>query len=91
VLEPVEAQAMQADRDKLSGFKGAALRRYDQNHDGVLDPTERQRMQTERQGFLKDMNGKLLARFDTDHDGKLDPQERVVMDHQLAPTAVPTK
>src|SRR6185369_10191809 len=85
VLDPDELQTMQADRDKLSAFKGAALRRYDANHNGVLDPDERQRMLTERQAFLKDVQGKLLAKFDTNHDGKLDPPERAVMDHQLAP------
>lgn len=91
VLEPDEERTMQADRDKLSVFKGAALRRYDANHNGMLDPAERQRMLTERQAFLKEVQGKLLAKFDTNHDGKLDPQERAAMDHQLAPRAAPTK
>jgi Ca2+-binding EF-hand superfamily protein len=91
VLEPDEVHTMQADRDKLSVFKGAALRRYDANHNGVLDPAERQRMLTERQAFLKDVQGKLLAKFDTNRDGKLDPQERAVMDQRLARRMAPTK
>jgi len=91
VLEPDEVHRTQADRGKLSGFKGAALRRYDDDHDGVLDPAERQRMLTERQAFLKSMNDKLLAKFDTNRDGKLDRSERAAMDHQLAPKTGPTK
>src|SRR5262245_22764751 len=34
VLDRSEAQAIQADRNKLSVFKGAALRRYDVNRNG---------------------------------------------------------
>jgi hypothetical protein len=91
VLDPDEKQKLQADRDKLSVFKGAALRRYDANHDGVLDRSERQRMLTERQAFLKDVNGKLLAKFDANRDGKLDTQERAAMDQRQPPRTSATK
>jgi hypothetical protein len=78
-LDRGEAQTMRADTNKLSVFKGAALRRYDVNHNGVLDPAENDRMVLERQELVQKARAGALAKFDINHNGQLDAQERAAM------------
>jgi len=82
---------MQADTDRLSVFKGAALRRYDANHNGVLEPAERERMVSERQAFLANARGRLVAKYDTNGNGALDAPERAAMDRELESKKTNTK
>lgn len=56
-------------------FRQKLLEKFDTNHDGKLDETER----AAAKAFLKQkreaLHEKLLAKFDTNHDGKLEPDE----------------
>lgn len=61
------------------------LQRFDINHDGQLDKSERQAARAEWQkhhhrhgkhSARAKLHQKLLKRFDTDHDGKLSKEER---------------
>jgi EF hand len=78
------AGAIPGDTGNHAAVKGAALRRYDANHNGVLDPAERQHMMTEREAFLGKMKARQLATYDTNHNGKIDVQEQAIIDRRLA-------
>jgi hypothetical protein len=85
-LDAGEMKTMQGDKDKLSVFKGAAMRRYDVNHDGTLDPIEKERQATERTELLQKAKAAMLAKYDANHDGRLDTIERAAI-KQPAPPA----
>lgn len=72
--------APESDRKHHGEMKAKVLEKFDANHDGKLDETERaaakaamQEHRGEHQGKLK---AKALAKFDANHDGKLDETER---------------
>jgi hypothetical protein len=59
---PIYTGPTQAERD------AAVLRRYDSNHNGVIDPFERRRMQFEQ-------HKSILEHWDANDDGRLGPAE----------------
>ena len=48
------------------------LEKFDTNHNGTIDPEERQAMQAQRESRRAEM----LKKYDTDGDGKLSDSER---------------
>ena len=53
-------------------FREKLLEKFDTNHDGKLDDTEKAAMK-------EALKAKILAKFDTNHDGKLDDTEKAAM------------
>ena len=53
-----------------SGREAAMLKKYDLNHNGVIDPFERRRMLEAQKAEMED-------RFDANHNGKLGPVEQM--------------
>lgn len=64
-------------------MKAQMLEKYDANHNGVLDPEEREAVKADRQTLRGERHQKMLEKFDANHDGKLDEQERQAMREQF--------
>ena len=54
------------------GFRKKLLEKFDTNHDGKLDETEKAAAKAAMQAHHQ----KMLEKFDTNKDGKLEPDER---------------
>ena len=61
--------------DKRAGRHEKMLERFDTNHDGKLDDTERAAMKA---SFAEKRTEK-IAKYDTNHDGTLDATEKAAM------------
>jgi Ca2+-binding EF-hand superfamily protein len=61
--------------DKRGGRHEKMLERFDTNHDGKLDDTERAAMKA----AFGEKREERIARYDTNHDGVLDATERAAM------------
>ena len=61
--------------DKRGGRHEKMLERFDTNHDGKLDDTERAAMKA----AFGEKRQEMIARYDTNHDGTLDATERAAM------------
>jgi Ca2+-binding EF-hand superfamily protein len=60
----------------------AVLKKYDANHDGVLDEKEKAAWQADRQkqqAAREARRAEDLARYDANRDGKINPDERAAM------------
>jgi hypothetical protein len=72
---------------KLEQQKERDLHKYDLNHDGHLDESERAAMIRERQQEKADekarQEAERLEKYDLNHDGKLDAAERAAMKADL--------
>jgi Ca2+-binding EF-hand superfamily protein len=87
------ARADQGDDKGFGGRQGRRgpdqaqlLEKFDANHNGVLDPEEKE---AARKGFRagreqgrEQRQAKLLEKFDTNHNGTIDPEERQAMQAQ---------
>jgi hypothetical protein len=51
------------------------LEKFDANHDGKLDKSERQAAKAALEERIKEHHPKLFEKFDANHDGKLDREE----------------
>jgi Ca2+-binding EF-hand superfamily protein len=78
------ALAQGDDSGAREGMRAKMLEKYDTNHDGKLDDTERAAMRADFQAKRSERRQEMLARFDTNKDGKLDENERKVMKDTLA-------
>jgi hypothetical protein len=78
-IDPAEAEAIKAGRERLGAFKGKALERYDANRDGTLDESERATMRSTNDAWVADLKRKVLERFDANRNGVLDPEEKQAM------------
>ena len=62
------------------------LERFDANHNGVLDPEEKQAARAEfkakREQAGEERHAQVLAKFDANHNGTIDPEEREAMKAQ---------
>jgi hypothetical protein len=74
--------ADQDDHSRREQVREKLLAKYDTNHDGKLDASERAAMKAdlakrreERQERLKKNHPELFAKIDTNGDGKLEPDE----------------
>jgi Ca2+-binding EF-hand superfamily protein len=83
------ARADQGDDKGFGGRHGRRgpseaqlLEKYDANHNGVLDPEEKEAAKAEWQAHRQEREAKMLERFDTNHNGKIDPEERQAMQAQ---------
>jgi EF hand domain-containing protein len=87
------ARADQGDDKGFGGRHGRRgpseaqlLEKYDANHNGVLDPEEKEAARKEfrarRAQGREQHQARLLEKFDTNHNGKIDPEERQVMQAQ---------
>jgi Ca2+-binding EF-hand superfamily protein len=87
------ARADQGDGKGFGGRHGRRgpdqaqlLEKYDANHNGVLDPEEKEAAKTEfrarREQGREQRQAKLLEKFDTNHNGTIDPEERQAMQAQ---------
>jgi Ca2+-binding EF-hand superfamily protein len=68
--------------DDSAAVSPAALKKFDVNHDGVLDETEKAAWQADRAKRQAAREAQLaadLAKYDANKDGKLDAAERAVM------------
>jgi Ca2+-binding EF-hand superfamily protein len=77
-LVPVSLRAAEMD-DPVTP---AVLKKYDANHDGVLDETEKAAWQADRQkqqAAREARRAEDLARYDANRDGKINPDERAAM------------
>ena len=54
------------------------LEKFDTNHNGVLDPDEKEALKAAREKHRE----KMLAKFDTNGDGKLEPDEKAAAKEQ---------
>ena len=80
------ARAEQGD-DKGFGGRGgrhhfdekALLEKYDANHNGVLDPEEKEAAKKDWEARRAAHQAKMLERYDTNHNGKIDPEERAAI------------
>jgi len=81
------ARADQGD-DKGFGGRGgrhhhfdekALLERYDANHNGVLDPEEKEAARKDWEARRAAHRAKMLEKYDTNHNGKIDPEERAAI------------
>ncbi len=57
------------------GDQAEKLAKFDLNHDGKLDASERAAMRAELATRLKAKHPELFAKLDTDHDGALSKEE----------------
>ncbi len=79
------ARADQGDDTGLGGGrrhhrnKQALLEKYDVNHNGVLDPEEKEAAKKDFEARRAERHAKLLEKYDTNHNGTLDPEERTAM------------
>src|SRR5262249_11154290 len=64
--------------------KAELLQKFDTNHDGKLDESEKQAMRAAFAAEAQARKQEMLAKYDTNHDGKLDDAERQAMRHDLA-------
>ena len=78
------ALAQSDDSGAPEGMRAKILEKYDTNHDGKLDESERAAMRADFQAKRAARRQEMLARFDTNKDGKLDANERKVMEDTLA-------
>jgi Ca2+-binding EF-hand superfamily protein len=60
------------------------LQKYDTNHDGKLDATERQALMADRKAHRDERFKEVMAKYDTNRDGKLDDAERTAMRQAMA-------
>jgi colicin import membrane protein len=77
-LVPLSLRASEED-DPISA---AVLKKYDANHDGVLDEVEKAAWQADRQkqqAAREARRAEDLARYDANRDGKINPDERAAM------------
>lgn len=74
-----------ADQGDDKGFGGhhrrgpsqaQLLEKYDANHNGVLDPEEKEAAKADREARHKQREAKMLAKYDANHNGVLDPNEK---------------
>lgn len=68
-----------ADGDR----KAAIMAKFDTNHDGKLDDSEKAAMRAAFKEKRQERRAELVARFDTNKDGKLEPEERKAMKDTL--------
>jgi Ca2+-binding EF-hand superfamily protein len=61
------------------GDRGAIMKKYDTNGDGVLSDAEKAQMRADFQAKRAAMKQKMLQKYDLNHDGKLDAAERKLM------------
>lgn len=78
------ALAQSDDGGAPQGMRAKILEKYDTNHDGKLDDTERAAMRADFKAKRESRRQEMLAHFDTNKDGKLDANERKVMKDTLA-------
>ena len=72
-LRAEDTTAPSTDTAKHKGeFRKKILEKFDTNHDGKLDDTEKAAAKAAMQKHHQEM----LAKYDTNGDGKLDPSER---------------
>jgi Ca2+-binding EF-hand superfamily protein len=84
------SQFNEQDDDRSHGRRGPSeaqlLEKYDANHNGVLDPEEKEAARKEfrarREQGREQHQARLLEKFDTNHNGKIDPEERQAMQAQ---------
>ena len=57
-------------------LKAKLLEKFDANHDGKLDESERAAAKAAMKEHHEKLKAKLLEKFDANHDGKLDESER---------------
>ena len=87
------ARADQGDDKGFGGRHGRRgpdqaqlLEKFDANHNGVLDPEEKDAAKTafgaRREQGREQRQAKLLEKFDTNHNGTIDPEERQAMQAQ---------
>jgi Ca2+-binding EF-hand superfamily protein len=64
--------------------KAALLAKYDVNHNGVLDPEEKEAAKKDWEARRAEHQAKMLEKYDTNHNGKIDPEEQAAIkaDHE---------
>ena len=55
------------------------MKKYDANHDGMLDDAEKATMKADADAKAKEMKAANLAKYDVNKDGKLDDAEKAAM------------
>jgi Ca2+-binding EF-hand superfamily protein len=74
-----------ADQGDDTGFGGgrrhhfdkqALLEKYDVNHNGVLDPEEKEAAKKDFEARRAARQAKMLEKYDANHNGVLDPEEK---------------
>ena len=73
------AVTVRAEDKPKSDIPPGMLKKYDKNHDGVLDDAEKAVMAADKaahQEKIKAMHAEMLAKYDTNKDGKLDDTEK---------------
>jgi tellurite resistance protein len=73
------ALANEGEGPQSAGRKAAILAKFDTNHDGQLDDSEKAAMRAAFKEKRQERRAELVARFDTNKDGKLEPAERKAM------------
>ncbi len=84
------ARADQGDDKGFGGHghrhmdKAALLEKYDANHNGVLDPEEKEAARKDWEARRAAHQAKMLEKYDTNHNGTIDPEERAAIkaDHE---------
>lgn len=73
---PTTAAETGGDHPKHDGKRRQELlEKFDANHDGKLEKSERQAARAALEERIKEHHPKLFEKFDANHDGKLDREE----------------
>jgi Ca2+-binding EF-hand superfamily protein len=59
--------------------RAALLEKYDANHNGVLDPEEKEAAKKDWEARRAEHQAKMLEKYDTNHNGKIDPEEQAAI------------
>jgi Ca2+-binding EF-hand superfamily protein len=75
-----------AAADGGAGGRGAMMKKYDADGDGVLSDAEKAQMRADFQAKRAVMKQKMLQKYDLNKDGKLDAAERKLMKEERLET-----
>jgi EF hand len=80
----ISVASAHGDEDGPGGRRAEILQKFDANHDGKLDDSEKAAMREAMKAKFEARKQEMLQRFDTNKDGKLDDAERAAMKDAMA-------